>query len=387
METMTWLSQLDEGHENDSLVKHLLSSANKTRVSEDSLLHRAYMKDTTLNELFLEIKDFFYQLCRSISSVIGGTVLHQKKLRDPLFNVFYNFLDKEYLPLHQSKGVGSGTISERMVYANMLDSETHKAFRKQAYSTLSSFLDMLRRSDSLKGVPRLSELQNLLLSLLNSVDTKQQKIALECLIKSGYHHGLLTKYKKLLEGFVDDEKFKDMIPVLIHGSATRSGNNDVPDEYQPDFDTEDKTVLKARRKETKSVIPKLDDEDRELMLPVIIKILQSKLLQKRGAINKKSLHVRRNIVYQFFASLNPFKEFPMFFNELLSPINLSLEFGTVEEMRLQLSSVSFNTFLSFINSLEIVFKQLGTLLMQYLPQLAKILVTGVLHMSKLFIGT
>jgi len=41
----------------------------------------------------------------------------------------------------------------------------------------------------------------------------------------------MTKYKKLLEGFVDDEKFKDMIPILIHGSATRSGNNDVPEEY------------------------------------------------------------------------------------------------------------------------------------------------------------
>jgi hypothetical protein len=72
---MTWLSQLDDDHENDSLVQHLISSANKTRVKDDSLLHRAYMKDTTLNELFLEIKDFFYQLCRSISTVIGGTVL------------------------------------------------------------------------------------------------------------------------------------------------------------------------------------------------------------------------------------------------------------------------------------------------------------------------
>jgi len=112
--------------------------------------------------------------------------------------------------------------------------------------------------------------------MLNTNDTKSQKTTLECLIKSGYKSGLMNKYKKLLDGFVDDEKFKDMIPILIHGSMTRSGDADVPEEYQKD--SEDKMISKSKRKETKSVIPKLEDEDREAMLPVIIKLLQSKLL-------------------------------------------------------------------------------------------------------------
>lgn len=86
----------------------------------------------------------------------------------------------------------------------------------------------------------------------------------------------MTKYRKLLEGFTDDEKFKDMIPILIHGSQSRSGDADVPEEYQKD--SEDKVIQKSKRKETKSVIPKLEDEDRSEMLPVIIKLLQSKLL-------------------------------------------------------------------------------------------------------------
>ena len=162
-----------------------------------------------------------------------------------------------------------------------------------------------------------------MLSLINTSDNKMQKNALECLIKSGYKAGLINKYRKLLEGFCDDEKFKDMILILIHGSMTRQGDADVPEEYQKD--TEDKVVAKSKRKETKSVIPKLDDEDRADMLPVIIKLLESKLLMKKGAINKKSLFVRRNIVYQFFSSLNVNTEFPIFLNELLQPLNLSVD--------------------------------------------------------------
>lgn len=141
----------------------------------------------------------------------------------------------------------------------------------------------------------------------------------------------MTKYRKLLEGFSDDEKFKDMIPILIHGSQTRSGDADVPDEYQKD--SEDKVVQKSKRKETKSVIPKLEEEDRAAMLPVIIKLLQSKLLQQKGAINRKNLHTRRNIVYQFFASLSPSTEFPLFFIELLEPVNLGVMSLDIELVR------------------------------------------------------
>lgn len=203
----------------------------------------------------------------------------------------------------------------------MLDSNSHRAYRRQAYSTLSSYLDTFKRSGSLRQVPRIGELQGLLVKCLNTTDSKLQKCALECLVKSGYKAGLMMKYKKLLEGFCDDEKFKDMIPILIHGSQSRSGGGEAADEYTRD--TEDKVVQKAERKETKSIIPKLDDEDRLTMLPVIIKLLQSKLTMKKGAINQKSLYTRRNIVYQFYSSLNPVTEFKVFLDELLEPVNLS----------------------------------------------------------------
>lgn len=54
-------------------------------------------------------------------------------------------------------------------------------------------------------------------------------------------------------------------------------------------------------------------------------------------------------------------------------------------MNYRMSSVCFNVYLSFINSLDIVFKQMGTLLYNYLPLLTKVLVNGVLKLSKLYI--
>lgn len=47
--------------------------------------------------------------------------------------------------------------------------------------------------------------------LINTNDTRLQKLSLECLIKTDYKGGILRHYRKLLEGFTDDEKFKDMV--------------------------------------------------------------------------------------------------------------------------------------------------------------------------------
>lgn len=62
--------------------------------------------------------------------------------------------------------------------------------------------------------------------------------------------------------------------------------------------------------------------DRQELLPVIIKLLFSKLLKNKGTRNKKSIGTRRNIVYQFLSGLNPKTEFPIFFKELLEPLGL-----------------------------------------------------------------
>jgi len=77
-------------------------------------------------------------------------------------------------------------LVDRMTHANMLDSESNKHHRRTARTKLSNFLDVFKRADSLGQAPKIAAFQSLLLSLLNTNDTKQQKFALECLVKSGY---------------------------------------------------------------------------------------------------------------------------------------------------------------------------------------------------------
>jgi len=148
------------------------------------------------------------------------------------------------------------------------------------------------------------------------------------------------------------------------------------------------------KRNAKGSIPKLEKEDRLEVLPFIIKLLISKLLKKRGSINKKSINVRRNIVYQFLSGLDPKTEFPLFFKELLEPLglrNLISHDNTVtmstDELKSRLSKVSFSVCISYISSLEVIFKQLGTLLScnDFLSKLSTTLVL-ILSQAKHFLG-
>jgi len=95
-----------------------------------------------------------------------------------------------------------------------------------------------------------------------------QKLALECLLQTKPEP--LLPYKRELLLFADDEKFKD---VMIEFPLASSSNK------------------------------KLQPNHRAEVVRVIIKLLQAKVLKKKGSGSKKSVGTRRNIVYSFFAGL------------------------------------------------------------------------------------
>lgn len=128
------------------------------------------------------------------------------------------------------------------------------------------------------------------------------------------------------------------------------------------------------------------------MLPIIVKLLFSKLVKKKGVINKNSsINDRRNVVYIFLSSLDPATEFPLFFEELLEPLNLvdliHDDTLTDEAIKQRLVAISFNQYATFINTVEIIFKQLGTLMSHkdFLGKLSRVL-TLMLSLSKQFNG-
>ena len=71
-----------------------------------------------------------------------------------------------------------------MTYANMVDSEDFKAYRRLAYSKLYTFLELFSQAEHLTKIPDLPKFQQLMLRLLYTSDTKLQKLALNNLIKA-----------------------------------------------------------------------------------------------------------------------------------------------------------------------------------------------------------
>lgn len=251
----------------------------------------------------MDVKDFFYNV---VKSVCISTVMERKELRPRFLDIFYSFIDNEYAPLHfhkhtlssssHSNNKGDSLRLDRMTYANMIESDDYKKYRRQAYSKIYCFLELLQRADNLKKLPRLSSFQQLMLRLLNTNDNKLQKLALECLLKAD-DKGVVRQYRKLLEGFTDDLKFKDMIPVVTFGS--QGGASNKKEEQMTEAAGEDEALKKQDAKGNN--IPKLAEGHRLEVLPIIIKLLLSKLIKKKGAINQKTVHTRRSIVFSFMA--------------------------------------------------------------------------------------
>lgn len=125
------------------------------------------------------------------------------------------------------------------------------------------------------------------------------------------------------------------------------------------------------------------------MLPIIIKLLLSKLIKKKGAINQKTVHVRRTIVYQFMSQLNPETELKLFFDELLSTFDIKIDDDIFSKGDLleRLSQASFSSFLNFLGSFSVIIKQLGSLLTGngYLQKVTKVFI-NILTLAKMFMS-
>lgn len=176
----------------------------------------AYLSETKLEEDFMDVKDFFYNLAKSLCM---QTVFQDKKLRSRFFSeLFYPFIENEYTVLNFVQNAKKGgDILDRMTLSNMVDSEAFKSFRRQAYTKMYAFVELLVQAESLTKVPRVADLQKLMLRMLNTSDTKLQKLVLDVLLKTDAQ-GVLRTYRKMLDGFTDDIKFKDMIQVMNFGS-------------------------------------------------------------------------------------------------------------------------------------------------------------------------
>jgi len=92
-----------KGHDNALLVL-INKNLNKTQSKSSSIAATTYRTDCLITGQFLEIKDMFYQVLQCLAHVLGPCIMTQKRLNEPLFDVFYEFLEKEYFVLLQKRG-------------------------------------------------------------------------------------------------------------------------------------------------------------------------------------------------------------------------------------------------------------------------------------------
>jgi len=192
MQGAIWLAQLRPKQEKKLLCLELADFLGETITDEgQDHLTKAYIQDSRLDEDSLDINDFFYHICKSLAGSFKATILSSKSLNKEIFDVFHNFVKYEY----DKKEIGASAgmdhlddnqIIENITKANTVESVANKSHRHQSFATLRSFLELFRQSETLKRIPNVEILQSVLLSQLSAGDVKNQRIALECLIRTGY---------------------------------------------------------------------------------------------------------------------------------------------------------------------------------------------------------
>ena len=107
----------------------------KSEEVNDSMVYKSFIIETKLDDNFLEIKDFFYNIVKSLCI---NTVMSNVPFKEKLFSIFTSFIDNEYTTLfmvrhavdHNYLENEEDILLNNMTYANMVDSEDYKKFRR-----------------------------------------------------------------------------------------------------------------------------------------------------------------------------------------------------------------------------------------------------------------
>ena len=179
-------------------------------------------------------------------------------------------------------------IKEAMVRANRVDSDEFRSKRKMSYGKLCAFVELLSKSNALNKLsPGNTEtLIEHLMTLLTSVENSLQKNVLACLLKCSKKTdsfknktAKMPKYSKLLEGLADDLKFRSVIPLINFGTTEGGSVNEAYLDQPEEFEVKEEDA-RYNKRSVKGAVPKLEKEDRLDLLPIIIKLLFSKLVKK-----------------------------------------------------------------------------------------------------------
>uniref|UniRef100_A0A8B9R1B4 UTP20 small subunit processome component n=1 Tax=Anas platyrhynchos TaxID=8839 RepID=A0A8B9R1B4_ANAPL len=226
------------------------------------------------------------------------------------------------------------------VTAGLPKKKTRRAAAKQLIAHLQVF-SKFSNPRALYLEPKLNALYT---QLLCHQDQNVQRIALDCIMT--YKHPHLLPYRENLERLLEDKSFKEEI---VHFSIS-----------------EENAVVKM--------------EHRPYLIPVLMRILYGRMRNKTGSKTqgKSSAGTRMSIVLRFLAGSLP-EEIRMFLDLLFEAVkqfsNGPCQTAVLRSMsELDLAKVlPLGRQHSLFNGLEVVLKNMGHLISQYLPEILQIM--------------
>lgn len=182
-----------------------------------------------------------------------------------------------------------------------------------------------------KTMYREPELYQIYQDLLSSKNPEIQKVALDCIM--AYKHKYLIPYKQHLYNLIDDKKFKDELT-----------------SFRIDKETD-----------------MIEVNHRDQFIPIVMRIVYSKMITKVGTNTKGGGQLRRSLVLRFIAGCNEneliffsnmaFKHFSIYLNqEILDMTNSIIKNTNLENV------ITPKRLLSAINLLSVLREQFGGLM-------------------------
>ncbi|NXC50218.1 UTP20 protein, partial [Penelope pileata] len=219
-----------------------------------------------------------------------------------------------------------------------------KKTRRAAAKQLIAHLQVFSKFSNPRALYLEQKLNALYTQLLSHQDQSVQRIALDCIMT--YKHPHLLPYRENLQRLLEDKSFKEEI---VHFSIS-----------------EESTIVKM--------------EHRPHLIPVLMRILYGRMRNKTGSKTqgKSAAATRMSIVLRFLAGSLP-EEIRMFLDLLFEPVK-QFSHGPCQTAVLRsMSEVDLAKVLplgrqhSLFNGLEVVLKNMGHLISQYLPEILQIL--------------
>uniref|UniRef100_A0A8D0EWH1 UTP20 small subunit processome component n=1 Tax=Strix occidentalis caurina TaxID=311401 RepID=A0A8D0EWH1_STROC len=219
-----------------------------------------------------------------------------------------------------------------------------KKTRRAAAKQLIAHLQVFSKFSNPRALYLEQKLNALYTQLLSHQDQNVQRIALDCIMT--YKHPHLLPYRENLQRLLEDKSFKEEI---VHFSIS-----------------EETAVVKA--------------EHRPDLIPVLMRILYGRMRNKTGSKTqgKSSAGTRMSIVLRFLAGSLP-EEIRMFLDLLFEAVKQFSNGPCQTAVLRSISELDLAKVLplgrqhSLFNSLEVVLKNMGHLIHQYLPEILQIL--------------